>query len=175
MKAEFGGVAFRERVLDIDVGDPHLLVPEVKGIQTAVGVFFEEIKVCQVVVDPIGAQIAEQTDGGVLVHENKAAEIAVEALNARANRDEIEIGAEIVNFYLREAFLQPGVRIEAIGSGGHIHVDNAALLGLKIIQIHDRRDAHAELHRLEGRVAAEQIKRKAEALVHQGLLPASEN
>ena len=59
MKAEFGGVTFRERVLNIDICDAHLLIPGFEGVQAAVGIFFQEIEISEIVIDTIRSKISE--------------------------------------------------------------------------------------------------------------------
>ena len=43
-------IPVREEILDIDVADVHLLMARGKRVQVAVGVFFEKVKIGQIVV-----------------------------------------------------------------------------------------------------------------------------
>ena len=134
-ETEFRGVSLGKEILDIKIADVNLLVPLVEGIQAAVGVFFEEVKVSQVVVEAIGAQVAEDADSGLLFGEDEAAKIAIELLDTGADRDEIEVRAQIVNLGFNKRLLHAGVCVKAIDTFRRIDVHESALAGLQEIQV----------------------------------------
>src|SRR5260370_41798863 len=50
---KFGGVARKEKILQIDIAQHHLLVAAIECIQSTVGIFFQELEVSGVVFDLI--------------------------------------------------------------------------------------------------------------------------
>ena len=109
VEAEFGGVALGQEILNIKIGDVYLLMALVEGIQPTVGVLLEEIEICEVVVQAVGAQIAEKPDARLLLGEEKTAEVAGELLNPGADRDKVEVRAQVVDLRLDKRFLNSGV------------------------------------------------------------------
>src|ERR1700676_2350695 len=59
METEFCGVTFGQKVLNIDIADVNLLVARFKGIEPAVCVFLQKIKISQVVVNSVRTQVSE--------------------------------------------------------------------------------------------------------------------
>src|SRR5579872_226533 len=159
METEFCGVAFEKRVLNVDVSDINLLMARIERIQSAVRVFFQKIKVRQVVIDAVRAQISEQAYSRLLLGENKPAKIANELLDSCADGDEIKIRTQIVNLGLDKSFLQAGMRVETISPVANVNVDQPALAGLQEIEIEFRREANSEINWPKTGVTLEQIKR----------------
>src|SRR5260370_39946337 len=89
---EFRGVARKKEVLDTNVAESDLLVAAFERIEPAVGVFFEEMEICEVVFDAVTVKVAENAQGRLFVNKKKSAEVGVELLNARARGNEIIIG-----------------------------------------------------------------------------------
>jgi hypothetical protein len=81
---KFGGVAGKEKILEIDIGEEELLVAEGEGVERAVSIFFEKIEVGRVVFDLVGVEVAEEAETGLFVDEEEAAEVSVELLDAGA-------------------------------------------------------------------------------------------
>jgi len=171
---EFGGVAREKEILDIQVAQDNLLVAASKAVEAAVGIFFEQIEVGGVVFETIAAQIAEDAHGRLFVDEKKAAEVGVEFLDAGANGNEIVIGAEIVEFYFGEGFLQADVGIETGGAFADIGTDDAEFADVEIVEADFGSDADAPVHGLEGGVAVEKIEEEAEGLVQEELFAVTE-
>ena len=91
--AELGRITLKQEILDVKIGDRHLLMPVVEGVQPAVGVLLQMIEVCEVVLVFVGFQVAENPESGLFFRIDKAAKIALELLNTRAYRDEIVVRA----------------------------------------------------------------------------------
>src|SRR5579872_7307257 len=174
METEFCGVAFEKRILNVDVSDINLLMARIEGVQTAVRVFFQKIKVRQVVIDPVRTQISEKPHSRLLFRENKSAKIAHELLNSCADRNEIKIRTQIVNLGLDKTFLQASVRVETIGPVANVNVDQSALAGLQKIEIEFWREANAEINWPKTGVAFEKIERQTKTLRSEALFSAAE-
>ena len=125
MHAHLRCVSREQEILAIRVGDDDLLIAQRHGIQPAVGVLLQKIEIGDVVLPAIRIEIAEDTQARLLFDEQKTAKIAIESLNARTYRDEIEIRPDVVQFDFAECFLQAEVRIQARGAFAHVHVDDA--------------------------------------------------
>src|SRR5690348_2358860 len=125
----------------------------IKSIQFAVGVFLEKLKIRHVVLDAIAVQIAENAHSGLFVDKQEASKVRVELLNPRPRRNEVIVGAEIVQLYFDESFLQAQVVIETVGSAPHVWSHDAQLSNFQVIQAEFGRDANAPVHRLERRIA----------------------
>src|SRR5262249_17929605 len=93
--AHLGGVALGDEVLNKEIGQCHLLMPVLKGVEAAIGILLEEPEIGGVVLQAIGVQIAEQAGSRLLLQKQQAAKIAVELLHAHAQRDEIVVGAQV--------------------------------------------------------------------------------
>ena len=76
-----GGIAEREQILPVEVGNDDALISPVKGIQLAVRLFLQHIKENEVVLVAVIAQIAKQACPKVGIIKNKTAEIAIEGLD----------------------------------------------------------------------------------------------
>ncbi len=113
---EFGGVAREKEILQISVGNGDLLAAALECVEAAVGVFFEEIEIGDVVFDFVVVKIAEDADAGLLVLKKEATEVGVEFLNAGANGNEIVVRTQIMNLVFDEGLLKANVRVEAIGA-----------------------------------------------------------
>ncbi len=75
------------------------------GIQSAIGIFLEEIEIRRIVFDAVAVKIPENTQAGLLIDKQEAAEVGIELLNPGARRNEIVIGAQVMKFYFHESFL----------------------------------------------------------------------
>ena len=136
--------------------------------------FLEEMEIGGVVFDAIAAKIAENADGGLLVDEEKTAEVGVELLDAGAHGNEIVIGAEVGEFYFHEGFLQADVGVEAIGAVSDVGADDAAFADVEIVEADFRSDANAPADRLERGVAVKEIEGEAESLIEESLFALAE-
>src|SRR4029077_7076594 len=150
---KFRRVAGEKEILEIEVAEKDLLVTAVKSIEAAVGVFFEEMEVGEVVFDAVAVKIAEDAQGRLLVDEKKTAEVGVELLDARARGNEIVIGAEIVKLYLDESFLEACMIVEAVDAAAGIGTNDAQFADFQIVEAELRSDANAPVDGLESRVA----------------------
>jgi len=65
-----------------------LLAAAFETVETAVGIFLEEVKVGDVVFDFVVVKIAEDAEAGLFILEKEAAKVGVEFLNAGADGDE---------------------------------------------------------------------------------------
>src|SRR5512140_1076330 len=79
--AERRRVTFREEVLDVNVRNSDLLVAGIECIQSAVGVLLKQVKISGVVLNAIRVQVAENSQAGLFVGEDEAAEVAGELLD----------------------------------------------------------------------------------------------
>ena len=84
---EFRGVTGKEKILKIDISQHNLLVTAIKSVETAVGIFFEELKIRGVVFDAVAVPIAKDAQAGLFVNKEKSAEIGIELLNARTRAE----------------------------------------------------------------------------------------
>src|ERR1700722_14935826 len=146
MNAQLRGVTLEQEILAKHVGDDHLLITERHGIQAAVGILFEEIKIRDVVLPPIRIEIAEDADARLLFHKQETAEVAIKSLNAGAHRDKVVIWADILDLEFAEGFLQTDVRVETRGAFGHVGVDDSAFLDVEIIQTDGLSDSDAPVN-----------------------------
>ena len=169
-ETEFRGVSLGKEILDIKIADINLLVSLVEGVQAAVSVFFEEIKVSQVVVKAVGAQVAEEANSGLLLGEKESAKIAGELLDSGADGNEIEVRAQVVNLGFDKRLLHSGMRVEAVDTLRGINVHKSTLAGLQEIQVDLGCNANAEVHRTKTRVALKQVEGQQEALRGEELL-----
>ena len=162
VKAEFGGVALGEKILDVDVGDVDLLSAILKCVQAAVRILLEEVEPGEIVGQAVGTQIAENPHSGLLFGEQEPAKVAGELLDAGTNRNEIIVRTQIADLGFDEGFLQSHVSVEAIDSFPRVHVYDAALAGLQEVEVDLGREAHAKINRTEGSIATEQIERETQ-------------
>ncbi len=100
-------------------------------------------------------QIAKNTQRGLLIDKQKAAEVCVELLDAGARRNEIVIGPQVVELHLCEGFLQADMMVETIRSAAHVRSDDPEFAHFQVIQAQLGRDANSPIYRLEGRVPVE--------------------
>src|SRR5207245_1378748 len=100
---ELRGVAGKKEVLEIHVAEKDLLVAAFEPVESAVGVFFEEMEVGEIVFNAIAVEVAEDSQGGFFVDKKKSAKVGVELLDAGARGDEIVIRAEVVEFHIDES------------------------------------------------------------------------
>src|SRR5262249_7606913 len=145
-----------------------------EGVQSAVGIFLEEIEVGGVVFETIGTEIAEEANAGLLVDEEKTAEVGVELLDAGADGDEIVIGAEVGEVVFTEELLKSEVSVEAIGAVADVWTNDAEFADLEIVEANFGRDANAPVDRLKAGVAVEEIEGNADGLVEEKLFAATE-
>jgi len=75
---KFGGVAREEEILQISVGNGDLLAAAFERVDATVRIFFEEVKVSDVVFDFVVVEIAEDADAGLFVLKEETAEVGVE-------------------------------------------------------------------------------------------------
>src|SRR6202521_6422663 len=98
-------------------------------VVSAVGVFFEEVKIGDVVFDTVAVKVGEDAQGRLLVDKKKAAEVDIELLDAGARGDEIVVGTEVAELHFDEGFLEAGMSVEAVGAAAVIWADEAELSG----------------------------------------------
>src|SRR5947209_18375924 len=77
-------VAFSDEILSENICDVNVLRSLVETIQSAVGIFFELMKVCEVELITIVAESAEETHAQVIIRIDEAAKAGHEGTNARA-------------------------------------------------------------------------------------------
>ena len=150
---EFRGVAGKKEILQVNVAEKDLLVAAVESVESAVGVFFEEMEVGEIVFDAVAVKIPENSQGWFFVNKKKAAEVSVELLDAGTRGDEIVIRAKVVEFHLDESFLETNMVVEAVGAAPRIGPNEAELADSQIVDAELRSDSNAPMDRLEGRVA----------------------
>ena len=122
---KFGGVAREKEILQICVGNGDLLAAAFECVEAAVGIFFKEVEIGDVVFDFVVVKIAKDADAWLFVLKKKAAEVGVELLNAGANGNKIVVRAQITNLVFDEGFLQTRVSVEAIGAVEWAGADDA--------------------------------------------------
>src|SRR5437879_3120000 len=103
---KFGGVAWEKEILQISVGNGDLLAAAFERVEAAVGIFFQEVKIGDVVFDFVVVKIAKDADAWLFVLKEETAEVGVEFLNAGANGNEIVVRAEIVNLEFDKGLLK---------------------------------------------------------------------
>src|SRR6202050_1370997 len=172
--AELRRVALEKEILLVDVREDDLLFSSAPGIQAAVGVLLKQVEVGQVVLPAVGIEVAEKTHTGLLVDEKKAPEIGVELLNARAHGNEVEVRAQVVDFYLSKEFLKAEVRVQARGAIAHVDIHYAELAHVEIVQADDGSHSNPPVHRTEGRIAMKQVKGEKKQLIQEKLLAFAE-
>src|SRR5947208_2683152 len=102
---ELRGVAFGKEILHIKICQRNLLMAVVKGVQSAVGVFFKEEEIGSVVLQPIGAEISEDANTGLLLRKQQTAEVAAELLDAGPDRNEVIVRPQIGDLLFCECLL----------------------------------------------------------------------
>src|SRR5262249_42384865 len=81
MEIELCGIAWREKILPVKIGNDDPLIAQAEGIQPAVRLFLQHVKEGQVVLVAVIAQIAKQACPKVGIVKNKTAEITIEGLD----------------------------------------------------------------------------------------------
>src|SRR6185312_4132924 len=170
--AELGGISLEEKVLNVEVGNHHLLMTIVKCIQAAVGVLLQVIEVGQVVFEAIRLQIAKNAQSRLLFVVDESPKIALELLNSRAHGDEVVVRNEIVDLVLDKCLLQSHMIVEAVRPALGIDVHNAALAGLQVIHGECRGEDDSPVLRLEAGIAVIELSGETENLIYKEL-PAS--
>src|SRR6202451_3219134 len=174
MHAQLRGVAREQKILAVRIGNDDLLITQRHGIQAAVSVLLQEIEIGDVILPPIRIQVAEQTHTRLLFHEQEAAKVAIEGLNASAHRNEIVIRAQVVQLHFGERLLQSQMRIQARGACAHVHVDDAEFLHIQIIQADYGRDADAPVDWTKRSTAVKQVEGKSKGLIEEDLVAFAE-
>src|SRR4051812_27935607 len=162
VKAERLGVTERQEILDVDVADVDLRAAAMRLVEAAVGIFFEQVERGRVELDAARLRRAEHAHARCLEHRHEAAEVGGELLHAGAHRDEVVEVADVEEFLLDERFLDADVMIETRVLAPHVGVDAVELGQVDEIQAERRREPHAPVDRTEHRVAAKQIKGRAD-------------
>src|SRR5712692_3293496 len=170
MHTELRSVAGPQEILPVEIGDQRLLVPPCKCVQAAVGVFFEEMEVGQVILPAVRVQVAKNAHAGLLLDEQETSKIAVEGLDARPHGNEIVVGAEVAELELRKCLLQPGVGVQARRALADINVDDAQLAHLQVVDVDRRSHPDAPIHWAERRIAVKEVEGEPECLLQQNLL-----
>src|SRR5947207_370551 len=124
---EFRGVAREKEILQVNAAEKDLLVAAVEGVESAVGVFFNEVKIGEVVFDAIAVEVAEDAQGRLFVDKKKAAEVGIELLDTGARGDEVVVGTEVVELHLDEGFLEAEMIVEAVRTAAGIRADEAEI------------------------------------------------
>ena len=150
---EFRGVAREKEILQVNAAEKDLLVAAVEGVESAVGVFFNEVKIGEVVFDAIAVEVAEDAQGRLFVDKKKAAEVGIELLDTGARGDEVVVGTEVVELHLDEGFLEAEMIVEAVRTAAGIRADEAELADFQIVEAELRSDSNAPVHGLEGSIA----------------------
>ena len=166
---EFRGVTGKNEVLQVHVAEKDLLVAPVEGVESAVGIFFEELKIGDVVFDAITVEVSENTQGRFFVDKEKPTEVGVELLDAGARRDEVVVGTEVVELHFSKGFLEGDLIVEAVGAAAGIGAHETELADFQVVETELRSDANAPVDGLEGRVAVKQIKGETKRLIKEGL------
>src|SRR6266446_397949 len=140
---EFRGVTGKKEVLQVNAAEKDLLVAAVESVESAVGVFFNEVKIGEVVFDAIAVEVAEDAQGRFFVDKKKAAEVRVELLDASARGYEVVVGTEVMELHFDEGFLEADVMVEAVGAAAGIRADEAELADPQIVEAELRGDSNA--------------------------------
>src|SRR5438132_5291596 len=101
MQAALNRVALANEVLAKEICDVDVLMPRVKPVQAAVGIFLEHRKERAVVLVAIIAQRSKEARAQIIVGKNEAAKIGNKRLDAGAYRDEIEVRTQIPELNFR--------------------------------------------------------------------------
>src|ERR1700727_1799756 len=76
---KFGRIPWKKEILQINIAEHHLLVPPVENsIQSAIGIFFQQIEIRRVVLNTVAMQISKNPQPRLLVNKKKPAEVRVE-------------------------------------------------------------------------------------------------
>ena len=89
-RAEIQRVALGEEIAPVEIGCVDLLAARLPVVEAAVGVLLQQVEVRQIVLEDVVVKVAEEARAGLFVAEDEAAEIAGEALDAHAERGEID-------------------------------------------------------------------------------------
>src|SRR5271165_6665251 len=125
VETSLDGVARKEKILLEQIGDKDILVAIAEGVQTAVGVLLQHGESGNVVLVAVGAEISKDANARLLIVKDKAAKVAVEALDPQAHGHKIIFVAEILQLHFHEALLQAGVVVKAGGAIGGIGINDA--------------------------------------------------
>jgi len=134
-----------------------VLVFEIERVQAGVGVLVEHFEIREIVLKAVAFKISEDTFAQIVVGEQKAAEIFIEKLRARARRHKIVVGRQVAEVVFAEGFLQGHMSIETCVALAWIDVDREILLHVRVVEIEDRRHANFPFARLEIRFASEEL------------------
>ena len=126
-RAEIQRVALGEEIAPVEIGGVDLLAARSPAVEAAVGVLLQQVEVRQVVLEDVVVKVAEEARAGLFVAEDEAAEIAGEALDAHAERGEIEVRLAGEEALLDEQFLHADGGIGAVRAGAHVDGEQSVL------------------------------------------------
>jgi hypothetical protein len=141
MKAELSRVPLGQEILHVHVGDVHLLIPLLEGIEPAVCVLFEKVEPRQVVSNPVRAQVSKNTNARLFFRKQEAAKITGELLDPGPDRNKIVIWTQVAQLRFDKRLLHAHMSIEPIRSLARIDIDDSPFTRLQEIQIHFWREA----------------------------------
>src|SRR5688500_13944923 len=72
VEAELSGISLPDKVLLEQVRDDDLPVPSLERVQHAIGIFFQQVEVCEVPLIAIIVETAEESNARLVVLENEA-------------------------------------------------------------------------------------------------------
>ncbi len=173
VKARLRRVALREKVLPEEVGDVDVLPPTVEAVEAAVGVLLQLREVGEVELVLVVPEGAEDARAEVVVGVDEAAEVRDERLDADAHGDGVVVRVHVFELHLGEGFLEGELPVGARRAAPRVDVQDALLARADVVRdAEGGREFDGPLARLEGRVAAEHLKRELEDLIegeHLGL------
>src|SRR5262249_50622197 len=152
-RAEVQGVAPGEEIAPVEVRGINLLATRPPAVETAVGILLQHVEVREVVLKDVVVQVAEEPRARLLVAEDRAAEVACEALDAYAEAGEIEERLTRDQPFLRVEFLHADVGIGAVRAALHVDRSQSIFARTGVVDVELGCDADLEIDGLEPRAA----------------------
>src|SRR3546814_8087579 len=122
---------------DVCSSDLDIIVARALGdvVEAAVRVLLEPPEGREIILEAVVVAIAEQADAELAVVEQKTAEIALERLDADADRVEVVAVAVVAEMLVDEGFLHPDEMVEAMALLRGTHVEHAPFGHVDIVDV----------------------------------------
>src|SRR3546814_6326043 len=119
-------------------------------VEPAVGVLFQPPESGEIILTAVVGAIAEQADAELAVVEQETAKIALERLDADADRMKVVSVAVVAEMLVDEGFLHAEETVGAMAGPRRAHVEHAPFGYVDMVDIIGKRQGIFDIGRLEG-------------------------
>src|SRR3546814_583608 len=157
-RADLAGQSDEGEILAIEVGGQDEIVARGLGdvVEPAVGVLFQPPESGEIILKAVVVAIAEQADAELAVVEQETAKIALERLDADADRMKVVSVAVVAEMLVDEGFLHAEETVGAMAGPRRAHVEHAPFGYVDMVDIIGKRQALFDMGRSEGGVALDE-------------------